>query len=217
MQNHTAQTPENIILRSDPGFKPKLKKSYILIRLWKYLYNYKWLLLAALILTIASNLFALIGPLLSGYAIDAIEPGKGQVKFDVVFFNVFLMMIFYFASAALSYVLAVIMIKLSRGIVYSMRKDAFDKLASLPVGFFDSHQTGDVISIISYDIDTINTSLSSDFIQVCTSLITLIGSFIMMLAISPHLILVLVVTIPVSFLFTRYMAKKVRPFIQDTV
>lgn len=103
------------------------------------------------------------------------------------------------------------MIRLSRNIVYRMRRDIFEKLVSLPVGFFDRHQTGDVISIISYDVDTINASLSNDIVQICTSFITVLGSLAMMLSISPVLILVFVVTIPVSVLITRYRAKKVRP------
>ena len=201
----------NINLRDDPGFKPKLKKTYILLRLWKYLYRYKWLLLAAFVLTVGSNLFALIGPFLSGYAIDAIQPGKGLVVFPTVFKYAALMLVFYIASSLMGYILSLTMIKLSRGVVYSMRKDLFNKLASLPVGFFDRHQTGDVISVISYDVDTINMSLSNDLLQICTSVITVIGSFIMMLDISPRLVLVFALTIPLSVIITRYMTKRVRP------
>lgn len=109
------------------------------------------------------------------------------------------------------HILANLMIRLSRKAVYSMRRDAFNTLASLPVSFFDTHQTGDVISVISYDIDTINSSLSSDLVQMIASVITVCGSFVMMLSISPHLILVFVVTIPISVLFTRFRSKRVRP------
>ena len=182
-----------------------------MLRLWSYLYHYKWLLLAAFILSVASNLLALVGPMLSGYAIDAISPGKGAVKFSVVFHYASLMLIFYLISAVLGYFLSTIMIKLSRSVVYKMRKDIFNKLETLPVGFFDRHQTGDIISIISYDVDTINTSLSNDLVQIATSIITVIGSFIMMLAISPKLILVFVVTLPISVFITKFITQKVRP------
>ncbi len=191
--------------------KPKMKKVNILFRLWKYLYDSRILLLAAAVMTVISNLFALIGPLLSGYAIDAIEPGKGKVIMSQVFFYVGLMMVFYLISAVMSYVLSVIMINISRRAVYKMRRDAFEKLTSLPVGFFDKHQTGDIISIISYDVDTVNASLSSDLIQMCTSFVTVIGSLIMMLSISPSMVLIFAVTIPISILFTRYRTKLVRP------
>ena len=187
------------------------KKKYILLRLWKYLYKFKHLMLLAAILTIASNLLALIGPMLSGYAIDAIEPGQGAVVFHKVFYYAALMICFYIVSSVMSYFLAIIMIKLSRSVVYLMRSDVFNKLSKLPVGFFDRHQAGDLISIISYDIDVINASLSTDLLQICTSIITVSGSLIMMLTISPVLVLVFVVTIPVSIFFTRYMSQKVRP------
>lgn len=62
-----------------------------------------------------------------------------------------------------------------------------------------------------YDIDTVNASLSNDLLQVATSAITVVGSLVMMLAISPMLVLVFAVTIPISILFTRYMTRKVRP------
>ncbi|HPU18114.1 MAG TPA: ABC transporter ATP-binding protein, partial [Bacillota bacterium] len=103
------------------------------------------------------------------------------------------------------------MINLSRRIVATMREQVFNRLLSLPVSFFDKTQTGDIISRMSYDIDTINASLSTDLLQICSSLITVVGSFIMMLTISPTLVLIFVVTIPMSILFTRYKSKKIRP------
>ena len=187
------------------------KKKFILLRLWRYLYQFKHLMLLAAVLTVASNLLALVGPMLSGYAIDAIEPGPGKVIFHEVFYYAALMICFYIVSSVMSYILAIIMIKLSRSVVFQMRRDVFNKLSELPVGFFDRHQAGDLISIISYDIDVINASLSTDLLQICTSIITVSGSLIMMLTISPVLVLVFVVTIPVSILFTSYMSKKVRP------
>lgn len=190
--------------------RPTQKTSYIIKRLWKYLSPYKWLLALAAALSIGGNALALIGPKLSGFAIDAIE-AEGGVNFAGVFKYAGLMIAFYAASSVISYILANLMIRLSRKAVYSMRRDAFNTLASLPVSFFDTHQTGDVISVISYDIDTINSSLSSDLVQMIASVITVCGSFVMMLSISPHLILVFVVTIPISVLFTRFRSKRVRP------
>ncbi len=190
--------------------RPTQKTSYIIKRLWKYLSPYKWLLALAAALSIGGNALALIGPKLSGFAIDAIE-AVGGVDFAGVFKYAGLMIAFYAASSVISYILANLMIRLSRKAVYSMRRDAFNTLASLPVSFFDTHQTGDVISVISYDIDTINSSLSSDLVQMIASVITVCGSFVMMLSISPLLILVFVVTIPISVLFTRFRSKRVRP------
>lgn len=194
--------------------KPQDRKK-VLIRLWGYLYRFKWMVAAALLLTITSNLLALIGPTLSGRAIDAIGTAPGQVDFPVVFFYCGLMIVFYLLSSLLSYILSVLMIRLSQKVVFQMREDVFRRLAELPVRYFDSHQTGDIISRISYDIDTVNASLSNDLLQVATSIITVVGSLIMMLAISPLLVLVFVVTIPISIFFTRYMTRKVRPLFRN--
>ena len=190
--------------------KPQDRKK-VLIRLWGYLYRFKWMVLAALLLTVASNLFALVGPTLSGRAIDAIGTAPGGVDFPVVFYYCGLMIAFYLLSSLLAYILSVLMIRLSQKVVFQMREDVFRRLVELPVRYFDSHQTGDIISRISYDIDTVNASLSNDLLQVATSAITVVGSLVMMLAISPMLVLVFAVTIPISILFTRYMTRKVRP------
>lgn len=178
--------------------------------LWRYLYlTNAGCRCAALSLT--GNLLALAGPKLSGYAIDAIRPGPGRVDFNTVFHYAKRMLVFYFAAAALSYVLATLMVRLSRNVVYRMRKDIYDHLMRLPVRFFDTHAIGDVLSVLSYDVDTINASLSNDLVQMLTSVITVAGSFGMMLSISPQLILIFVVTIPISVMFTRHRSKRVRP------
>lgn len=190
--------------------KPKDRKK-VLLRLWTYIAAYKWMALGAVLLTIASNLLALLGPYLSGRAIDAIGMGPGQADFPAVLLYCALMIGFYCLSSALSYGLSILMIHLSQKIVYRMRKEVFDRLTQLPVRYFDSHQTGDIVSRISYDIDTVNASLSNDLLQIAASIITVLGSLIMMIAISPVLVLVFAVTIPMSVLFTRYMTRKVRP------
>ncbi|NLP16971.1 MAG: ABC transporter ATP-binding protein [Clostridiales bacterium] len=195
---------------SEKNEKPKDTK-YVLKGLWHYVSHYRVHLIIAILLALGSNIFALIGPMLSGQAIDAIEPGEGMVIFTTVFYYAKWMVLFYIVSSALSYILSILMIRLSQKIVKKMREDVFNKLVELPISYFDKHQVGDIISKFSYDIDTINTSLSSDLIQVCASTITVLGSLIMMIIISPVLVLVMLVTIPLSLLYTRYMARKVRP------
>ena len=193
-----------------PIEKPKDRKK-VLLRLWTYLYAHKWMSLGAVLLTVGSNLLALLGPMLSGRAIDAIGVEPGQADFPTIFLYCGLMVAFYAVSSLLSYILSILMIQLSQKIVYQMRQQVFDRLTELPVGYFDTHQTGDIVSRISYDIDTVNASLSNDLVQIAASVITVVGSFLMMVLISPVLVLVFAVTIPMSILFTRYMTKKVRP------
>lgn len=194
--------------------KPKNKK-YVIKRLWDYLYKFKWMILTALLLTIASNLFSLVGPLLSGYAIDAIELGVGNVDFEKIYISATLMLIFYILSSILSFILSRLMTKIGKTIVYQMRKDAFEKMSAMPISYFDNNQIGDIISKFNYDIDTVNTSLSSDLIQICTSAVTIVVSFTMMCIISPIIVVVFLLTIPISILFTRFMIRKTTPLFRN--
>lgn len=182
----------------------------ILWRLCKYVLHYWYLFIPAVILTLFSNQLSLLGPKYSGSAIDAIA-AAGGVDFDTVWYHVVRMLICYILSAIMSYLLATLMIFISQRIVYTMRKQVFEKLTSLTVGYFDTHPTGDIISHISYDIDTINSTLAHDLVQIMTSLYTVIGSLIFMWNISKPLIVVFVITVPAAILFTRYRSKHVRP------
>lgn len=186
------------------------KKKGIFLRLGMYVIEQWHLFIPAIVFTLLSNQLALLGPRYSGVAIDAIE-SKGGVNFPLVWENVIKMIICYALSALLSYVIAVIMINLSQKIIYKMRKQIFEKLNTLPVGYFDTHATGDIISHISYDVDTINSTLSHDLVQVMTSVYTVIGSLAFMWQISKPMLIIFVVTVPAAILFTRYRSKKVRP------
>ena len=182
----------------------------VLRRMAGYVLAHWPLFLLAIALTLLSNQLSLMGPLYSGAAIDAIA-AEGGVDFATVLNNVLRMLVCYLLSAGLSYLLSVLMIHLSQKIVYTMRRHVFERLTTLPVGYFDTHATGDIISHISYDIDVVNASLSHDLVQVMTSLYTVIGSLLFMWQISPPLIAVFALTVPASILFTRYRSKKVRP------
>ena len=198
----------------------KARRSKVLARILRYILRYKWAMLGALVLMLGSNLLALAGPALSGKVINAIDPfdsanggaiAIGAVDFETVKTYCILLVVFYALSAVMSYVLAIVMAKISQRISYTMRKEVFAHLTELPVGYFDTHQTGEIVSHISYDIDTVNASLSHDLLQIMASVVTVVGSLVMMFLISPLLLCVFAVTVPISILFTRYKTKKIRP------
>ena len=187
------------------------RKRATLLRLCRYVMRFRFWVILALLLTVLSNYFGLMGPYLSGLAVDSIGSKAGAVQFPLVFRYCLFMALFYVASALLSYLLSMIMITISRKVTYQMRSDIFNKLSSLPVGYFDTHQAGDIISRISYDTDTINSSLSTDLVQVLASVITVGGSLGMMIAISPRLVLVFLITVPLSICITRFITSRTRP------
>ncbi len=187
-----------------------LKSRGVFTRLLGYVFKYWYLFIVAIAFTLLSNQLALLAPKYSGDAIDAIANSSG-VDYDAVWYNVVRMLICYVFSAITSYALSVLMIRIGQKIVYTMRRQVFEKLTSLPVGYFDMNPTGDIISHISYDIDTINNTLSHDLVQIMTSFYTVIGSLIFMWNISKPLIAVFAITVPTAILFTRYRSKRVRP------
>ena len=184
-------------------------------RLAQYGFSYKLLVFLALILTLGSNIFSLLGPRFSGFILDAIQPGRGQVAFDRVFHYALLLVGFYIISAIASYIQQLIMVNMSRKIVYKMRTDVFAKILRLPISFFDKNQSGDIISRLSYDIDSINSTLASDVIQILSTIVTVVGAFTMMVAISWELMLIFVVTIPLALITTRVIASKTRPLFKE--
>lgn len=185
-------------------------KKAAFLRLLRYFLLYKWRVLAAFVLMVGSNAFALLGPWLSGAAIDAIDLEAG-VDFSAVAVYCLWMAVFYVISSALSYLLSVLMVRLSQRIVRTMRQDVFDKILALPVGQLGRVAAGDLINRISYDIATVNASLSNDILQAATGVITVIGAFIGMVITSPALLGVFVITIPISIFITIKRSKTVRP------
>ncbi|MCD8353891.1 MAG: ABC transporter ATP-binding protein/permease [Clostridiales bacterium] len=190
--------------------KPKDARG-TLRRLVDYLADYRWPLLGVAALSVTANVLALLGPSLAGSAINEAAAGAGKVNFERVFYFAKWMLVCYVASSLLTIAINVSMMYISRWIARKMRKDVFDKLMRIPVGYFDRNQAGDIISRVSYDIDVVCTCISTDVVSILTSTVTVIGSFCMMLYISPALSVVVIITIPVSVTYTVYMRGKTQP------
>ena len=193
----------------------RIGKLRVLRRMGKYLFSHPVWVFIAFFLMLSSNLLSLAAPKISAAAIDLIQLGEGNVALDLVFFYVLLLLACYAVSSLLAWLLAVSMVYLSQKIIYRLRREVFEHLTTLPVGYFDTHQTGDIISHISYDIDTLNASLSHDLLQVCASMVSVVGALGMMISISPVLVLVFAFTVPASLIFTRYKSRRVRPLFKE--
>ena len=198
------------------GAKERPKDTWgTLRRIIRYLLVYRWAILALLILALVSNIGNLLGPRFAGKAIGVVEAGykagAGAVDMDAVLHYALCMLVCYVGGNLLSFAVNISMMRVGRRVAEHMRRDVFHKLMTLPVGYFDRHQAGDIISRVSYDIDVVCTCLSADLIQILTSFVTVVGSFVMMCTISIPLVACMAATIPVSILFTRAMSKKTRP------
>lgn len=190
--------------------KKKIDLKYILKNLWRYLKGHLALLTIIFIGSLISTALSLLAPQLCGMAIDEIKT-DGTTDMHTIAMYAVILAITYIASGILSYLTALGMNYVSRRIIKKMRQDLFARLITLPVSYFDTRQAGDIISVLSYDLDTLGASLANDVMMVFTSVVTIIGSLVMMLVNAAMLVLVFVVTVPLTFLFTWWLTKKVQP------
>ncbi len=203
--------------RGDRGGKKERPKDVrgALRRILSYLMRYRLAILLLAVLAVLSNIGNLLGPRFAGTAIGIAKAGyregPGHVDMAAVRHYALLMLLVYGGSNVLTFLVNISMTRVGRQVAENMRRDVFAKLMAMPAEYFDRNQAGDIISRVSYDIDVVCTSLSSDVIQILTSTITVAGSFLMMCLISPALVLFMLFTIPVSVLFTRAMGRRTRP------
>ncbi|RWR12490.1 ABC transporter ATP-binding protein [Siminovitchia fortis] len=191
-----------------PGEKPKeFKKT--LKRLSGYLKPRKYQLLFVAIAAIFSTLFNVITPKLLGDAtssiFSSITKGTG-IDFTFLQKLLLTLLVLYVISAAFTYLQQYLMAGVSQKTTAELRKEVYEKLARMPLSYYDRHPHGDILSRAINDIDNINNSIQQALSQIITSLIAIIGTIIMMIVISPVLTLVVVITFPLSALVIRFVA-----------
>ncbi|NLC50968.1 MAG: ABC transporter ATP-binding protein, partial [Firmicutes bacterium] len=199
-----------------PVEKPKNFKR-TLKRLLTYLYPFKAQLLLAVLTAFLSTSFTVLSPKIMGLATTEIFEGVlrklegaagAAIDFSYILRILFILAALYTASAVFAYIEQVIMITVAQKTVYKMRNDVTDKLFRLPLKFFDTHTHGEILSRVTNDIDNISNTLQQSITQIIRSVVTLTGIVIMMLAISPPMTLILVVTLPLYVLVTKAIAKR---------
>ena len=180
-------------------------------RLLSYMRSEAWRFLLGMILVIAANVVALWGPRFAGQAIDAMGVAVGQTDFSLAISRALLMLVAYAGSALLNFFMVRLVVRAAQNVVERMRQDTFDKIVELPISYIDTHQAGDLVSRISYDLDLVSQSMTHDFVQVAASSITVLGSLFMMMQISLTLSVVFLLILPATVIFTIYRVKKTRP------
>ncbi|WP_423802977.1 ABC transporter ATP-binding protein [Paenibacillus dendrobii] len=191
--------------------KPK-QASATLKRLWSYLNRQRWGLITVYVSTILSSIIALIGPFLIGKAIDQfIMPDKHEG-----FLSLCLLMIgIYVLGSLVSWVQVYVMTGVSQRTVLELRHDLFDKYQQLPLRFFDTHNTGELMSRTTNDIENVSNSLNQSVTQLLNSLIMLAGSLTIMLRLNLSLTLVSMISIPLVLLATRKITGVTRKYFKS--
>lgn len=193
--------------RMAPVVKPKNFKG-TLSRLWRYFGKERKLLIIVFTFIIVDSMLSLTAPYLIGHSIDAMSAKSGFVDFSSLEILVLVLIIAYITDAIISFLQGWLMAGISQKIVKSLRNSLSTKLQNLPISFFDTHTHGDIMSRLSNDIENVSSTISQSTTQLMSGLITLAGSFIMMIILSPLLTLASIITVPMVYLLTRTISKK---------
>ncbi|WP_010272887.1 ABC transporter ATP-binding protein [Paenibacillus senegalensis] len=181
-------------------------------RLSRYLAPFKLQLIAVFATALLSTLFMILSPAILGNATTELfrpimTPGAA-INFDYILQILAVLAVLYLLSSVFSYLQQYIMAGVSQKTVYAMRKEVNDKLSRLPLKFYDSHSHGDILSRVTNDMDNISSTMQQSLTQLITSVVTLVGVIIMMLWISPLMTLILILTLPLSFIAIRKIAAR---------
>jgi ATP-binding cassette subfamily B protein len=199
-----------------PAEKPKnLKASFK--RLLGYLKPRIVPLIGVFVLAIGSTIFAILSPKILGHATTRLFEGivakmmhapNAAIDFPYILQIVLTVGVLYVVSAIFGYIQQFIMAGVAQKTVYDMRRDVDEKLARLPLSFYDGRTHGEILSRVTNDVDNIANTLQQSLTQIISSVVTLIGVLIMMLTISPLLTAITVVVIPLAFAVTRVIAPR---------
>jgi ATP-binding cassette subfamily B multidrug efflux pump len=192
-----------------PVAKPKNFKGTVL-RLWKYFGGEQKLLFIIFIFIMISSGIGLSVPYLLGRAIDAMSSSGEAVDFGILGVVVAILITTYIIDGAINFFQGWLMAGVAQRIVKKLRDTLFEKLQKLSISFFDLRTHGEIMSRLSNDIENVSTTVSQSTIQLMSGIIVIIGSFAMMLYLSPILTLASLVTIPLVFLLTRTVAKRTK-------
>lgn len=197
-----------------PGEKAKDFKGTI-SKLAAYLGRYRISIFVVILFAIGSTVFSIIGPTILGDAtteiftglVRKINGGSG-IDFDVIKRILLTLVGLYLASAACSFVQGYIMTDVSQKVTYRMRKEISEKMHVLPMKYYETKTTGEILSRITNDIDTLSQSLNQSITQLITSVATIIGVFVMMIRISGLMTLATILVVPISLILITFVIKK---------
>ena len=192
------------------NFKGTVKK---LIK--SYLAPYKWQIIIVLIFAIGSTIFSIVGPKILGNAtteiynglISKISGGSG-INFEAIANILITLLVLYVISMAFSSIQGFVMTNVAQKVTYKIRNDLAKKINRLPMKYFDKRTNGEVLSIISNDVDMLSQNLNQSITQIITAICTLIGILVMMVSISIEMTIIAILILPITIFVVSKIAKK---------
>ena len=190
-------------------------------RLIAYLRPWRVGVIVSILLAVISVILSILAPKILGEATTIIYDGmlKGYaemkagahlstlpINFTRIWQIGITVILLYLFSGLFSFLQLQIMTRVSQRVVYNLRQDFEEKMRRVPIKYYDTHNNGDIMSRMVNDMDNIAGTLQQSLIQIITSLLTLVGVFILMLTISWKLTIIALVTIPLSILVVAFVA-----------
>ena len=181
----------------------------------QYLSKYKIGLIIVIIFAVGSTIFSIIGPKILGNATTEIYNGlvnklygTGGIDFGKIGTILLTLLGLYVLSALFSFIQGFTMTRISQKLTYRLRKDISEKINKLPMNYYDKKTNGEVLSVITNDIDTLGTNLNQSVTQIITSVCTLVGIAIMMLSISWQMTLISLIVMPIGAFLVKIIVGK---------
>lgn len=194
-----------------------------IVRLVNTLKKYKIGIIVVIIFSIISAIFSVVSPKILGKitteiatgVISKFQTGVG-IDFDKILHILIILIVIYLVSAIFTYLQSFIMAYISNNYTYELRKKVIAKMNKIPLNFFESKKTGDILSRITNDIDTIGENLNQSLTQIISSFVMLIGIIMMMLSISPLLTGVSILILPIGILLLMFSVSKSQKYFNQT-
>ena len=189
--------------------KPRdIKKS--LKRLFNYFKPHQWAIVLIIVLSIIATIAGLFGPFILGSATNEIYYGminNGTVNIANVVEIIAVLIVIYVLASFVRVIEQFVLVRVAQKIILTIRKDIDAKLHLLPLKYFDTRSYGDLLSVVTNDVDTLASSFNQALGQLLSSLITIVGIIIIMIYINLWLSIVILITVPLSIYITGRVAK----------
>lgn len=191
-------------------------------RLLNYMKRYRLQLAVMMIFAVGSTIFNIVGPKVLGKAttelyeglVSKISGGAG-IDFGKIGEILLFALGLYLISSAFSFIQGFIMTGISNQVTYNLRKDISAKINKIPLKYFESRTHGEILSRITNDIDTLQTSINQSFTQLITSVTMLIGVLIMMLSINVYMTVAAILILPISMMIIGKVMKHSQKYFQQ--
>jgi len=183
-------------------------------KLLKYIGRSKWLVFLIMLTTVLTSVLNSLGPRLQGNAMNAmtLSGGRVDVDFDALVKTLVLMGIVYLASALMQLFQGFASAKISQTTVYTLRQDLFRKISYLPISYTDTHPSGDIMSRMTNDVDNVSNAISGSLTSLISAVMTLVLSLVMLLSYHWSVVLVTLITIPLTVFLSMKLSSFMRKY-----